>query len=713
MIRQTLNDKKGKMRRYLVNSCLNQEMTIVQDIKYDMDISKNLVQRRHMLGREYVREVVQRVFQRHGAVFIQNPQLLPKGNLKVYDWSQALVKTMSASGSVVSLPFDLRVPFARFVARTNLHSTRRYCIAPVFRESKVYDVQPKEFIECAFDIITPSKEYLIPDAEIMVVAQEILRELNAVEDANSRHLFRLNHMALFRGILLHSGVEPSHHIKVCSLLKDRDNWLKQNRTEQLVRLAECGHISEPVASSLLTMLEREGQVSQLSSALRQALRRKNQAAHDIKQGLSELEAIIENAKSLGLELEIKVSPSLVQHPDLFDGMFCTLVKRKKVKGQTSETTIAAGGRYDRLISEFSDKFRIADAAVLRSGSMTSIEASNRTIASSSLTKEQHGVGISFMLHHLLEKVRNFSVSSKDATGSNCNVAATDVVVYAPPTLRELKSVTKMILEVTASLWNAKLKSFICDAHDTEDEAEDIAQEMGASFLVILHDEEGSMRIRCLKEKDPSGHTFIVIEKILTSVGLIEIIQKRLLSYEKDNFGGLVNPTNARMESKVAPEYGSNVPNVANQTSPNAISFQSMIGDFDRRQLSSIRKRIELNVSSKLSKLTISSYSSIVVLMLPFKASVIKTIASYIDVDDEVKFQESKKQLMERHDAREDVSERSYKKELSKVCDEIEELRFDKDYSIIILYGNFLATEGKKSDKPKFRPTEDHIFRIIT
>ena len=91
---------------------------------------------------------------------------------------------------------------------------------------------------------------------------------------------------------------------------------------------------------------------------------------------------------------------------------------------------------------------------------------------------------------------------------------------------------------------------------------------------------------------------------------------------------------------------------------------------------------------------------------------IKTIASFLDVDDEAKFQESKKQLMEKHDIREDVSERSYKKELAKVCDEIEELKFDKDYSIIILYGNFLATDAKKSEKPKFRPTEDHIFRII-
>ena len=498
-----------------------------------------------------------------------------------------------------------------------------------------------------------------------------------------------------------------------TIFKDRDNWLKQTRAEQLARLAECARISEPVASSLLTILDREGQVSQLSSALRQALRRKNQAASDIKQGLNELEAIIENAKSLGLELDIKVSPSLVVHPDLYDGMVCQLVKQKKIKGQTSETIIAAGGRYDSLIKEFADKFRIADSALLRSGSITSMDASSRPNINDNQTKEQHGVGISFELQHLLEKVSNFSASSKDGIASSCNASAADVVVYAPSTLRELKTVTKKILEVTASLWNCKMRTFICDAHDTEDEAEDVAQDMGASFLVILHDEEGSMRIRYLKEKDPSGHTFIVIEKILTITGLVEILQKKFLSYEKDNFDGTVNPITSRIESKAAPDYGSSGSNVINQSSPNAISFQSMIGDFDRRQLSSIRKRIEMNVSLKLSKLTNATNSSIVVLMLPFKASVIKSIAAYLDLDDEAKFQESKKQLIEKYDAREDISEKSYKKELAKVCDEIEELKFDKDYSIVILYGNFLATDGKKTDKPKFRPTEDHIFRMIT
>ena len=717
IIRQTLNDKKGKMHRYFVNSCLSQDMTIGQDIKYDMDLSKNQGQRKHLLGKEYVREVVKKVFQRHGAVFIQNPQLLPKGNLKVYDWTPTLVKTMSRSGSIVSLPHDLRVPFARYVARTNIQSIRRYCISPVFREAKVYDIQPKELMECAFDIISPTKESLIADAEIMIIAQEILRDLNALEDG-SRYLFRLNHMKLFHGVLSHFGVEESLHVDVCSFIRDKENYQNTSKSQRIEQLMKCTRISEPLASNLLLMLEGERNLSQLSSTLRQAMRRKNQAANHIKQGLNELECIIDHAQTLGLDFDVKILPSLVHHPDLFDGMVCQLVKRKKTKGnQTSETTIAMGGRYDRLIQEFAEKFRIADSTILRSHSMdANAETGSKSNHSMSADQrhDQHGVGISFILNHLVDKVSNITMASRDVPHFfHSSVAAVDVLIYSPSTLRELKSVTKRILEIASSLWLAKVRCFICDMHDTVDEAQDIALDMGASFLVILHDEEGIMRVRCLKEKDPSGHTFVDIEKV-SSFGLIEVLQKKFALYEKEmgggSFGGV---STAKTDTKNVDYVGT----AAIQNSPNTMAFEfkfvQKLLEMDKKQLTTVRKRLELNVTSKIMKLNVSSSQSVAII-LPFKASVIKSIASHLEIEDEARYQESVKQLMDRY-FKDDSSEKLFikKGELSKVCDEIEEWRFDKEYSMIIIYGNFLSNEGKKSDRLKFLSTDEHVFRILT
>ena len=47
----------------------------------------------------------------------------------------ALVQVMTRSGGVVSLPYDLRVPFARFLARAQVTNIKRYSISPVFREA--------------------------------------------------------------------------------------------------------------------------------------------------------------------------------------------------------------------------------------------------------------------------------------------------------------------------------------------------------------------------------------------------------------------------------------------------------------------------------------------------------------------------------------------------------------------------------------------------
>ena len=110
---------------------------------------------------------------------------------------------MTRSGNVVYLPFDLRVPFARYVARSKITNLKRFNIAPVFREEKIYGLQPREHFECAFDIIGPSKN-LISDAEVIVVTDEIMREFKSTRD--SQYFFRINHVKLLRGILNHFGI---------------------------------------------------------------------------------------------------------------------------------------------------------------------------------------------------------------------------------------------------------------------------------------------------------------------------------------------------------------------------------------------------------------------------------------------------------------------------------------------------------------------------
>lgn len=59
------------------------------------------------LTQGYVRDVLVKVFQRHGAVKLSTPLLCPRQ--KMYEHSEHYTCLMDHSGRLIGLPFDLRV----------------------------------------------------------------------------------------------------------------------------------------------------------------------------------------------------------------------------------------------------------------------------------------------------------------------------------------------------------------------------------------------------------------------------------------------------------------------------------------------------------------------------------------------------------------------------------------------------------------------------
>lgn len=108
----------------------------------------------HIL-QEIAKEKIEKILKKHGAVYLPTPLLLPKSD--IYANVEACVKLMTHSGSIVNLPYDLRVPFARYVASKEVTRLRRYAVDRVYREKKIHGFHPKELYECVFDIVTPTQ----------------------------------------------------------------------------------------------------------------------------------------------------------------------------------------------------------------------------------------------------------------------------------------------------------------------------------------------------------------------------------------------------------------------------------------------------------------------------------------------------------------------------------------------------------------------------
>jgi eukaryotic translation initiation factor 2-alpha kinase 4 len=209
MLRHVLANPQSRGYKHLISRCLAQESDIVCQLTYHM----GLVPISSLF--ENVKNKVVQIFRKHGGIDVSTPLLTPFTRATSLDSS---VKLMCHSGSVVTLPHDLRQPFLRHVALNGLTFLRRYSIGRIYREKKVFNFHPKQAFECAFDIVTPTRGHFLVDAELLAVANEIINEFGVLRQKNIS--FRINHTSLIRAIFLYYSVPKDKYKTILTLVGD-------------------------------------------------------------------------------------------------------------------------------------------------------------------------------------------------------------------------------------------------------------------------------------------------------------------------------------------------------------------------------------------------------------------------------------------------------------------------------------------------------------
>ena len=335
-------------------------MSLDRDVDYDTETQK--ITPRMASAHKQVTQTCRKVLELHGALPLDCPSLLPRGKAEdwVYSGTDSVVQVMTRSGDTVSLPFDLRVSFARYLARTRPGQFKRYCFGKVLREKRVFGLHPKELTECAFDIVTsdPSVSSLA-DAELLVVCEEIMTEVGLLGGQHGSKLYyRLSHGELLSGVLDHFGVSAESRGRVVRALKSWES-LPRAAGQLTGRLAALG-LPEPVSSSLAGLLEAEVSLSQLSSVLRLVTKRKGEAGERVKTALNHLRQVEELARSLGLSLDLMFSVR-TSSSSIMSGLGIQLLRVRQGKaGRKAVDILAAGGRYDGLVRTFSETVRISE-----------------------------------------------------------------------------------------------------------------------------------------------------------------------------------------------------------------------------------------------------------------------------------------------------------------------------------------------------------------
>lgn len=198
----------------------------------------------------------------------------------------------------------------------------------------------REFHQCDFDVagVYPS---MVPDAEVIKVLTEILDDLDL-----GAYEIKLNHRGLLDSMLDIAGVPEDKFRPICSAIDklDKEPW-EVVRREMVVDKG----LDEAAADAIRPFVELRGQPKALLATLLEpghafSAHPRGRAA------LEELRTLFDFLGSMGALDSIVFDLSLARGLDYYTGVIYEAVLKGAVVG-----SIAAGGRYDKLVGMFSGK----------------------------------------------------------------------------------------------------------------------------------------------------------------------------------------------------------------------------------------------------------------------------------------------------------------------------------------------------------------------
>ena len=290
-------------------------------------------------------DLIKSVFKKHGAVEIDTPVFELKETLmgKYGEESKLIYDLNDQGGELLSLRYDLTVPFARYMASHNLTSLKRFHIGKVYRRDnpQMSKGRFREFFQCDFDIAGGNYGLMIPDAEVIKIVAEILTQLPI-----GKFNIKINHRLLLDSIIEISGISNDKYKQVCSSIDKLDKEPWETVKEELIN---AKGVTEEQAEKLKTfVILKDSPKILLDKLMTMKELIENEKG---KKALDEMEILIEYLKIMDVEKYCTFDLSLARGLDYYTGLIY-----ETVLTETDEVgSISGGGRFDNLIGMFSGK----------------------------------------------------------------------------------------------------------------------------------------------------------------------------------------------------------------------------------------------------------------------------------------------------------------------------------------------------------------------
>uniref|UniRef100_A0A3Q3KQ66 histidine--tRNA ligase n=1 Tax=Mastacembelus armatus TaxID=205130 RepID=A0A3Q3KQ66_9TELE len=318
---------------------------------------------KQMAIREKVFNTIINCFKRHGAETIDTPVFELKETLtgKYGEDSKLIYDLKDQGGELLSLRYDLTVPFARYLAMNKITNIKRYHIAKVYRRDNPAMTRGRyrEFYQCDFDI-AGQYDAMIPDAECLRIVHEILSELDLGD-----FRIKVNDRRILDGMFAVCGVPDDKFRTICSTVDKLDKMPWEDVKKEMVN--EKG-LSEEAAEQIGEYVSMQGGKTLAERLLQD---------HKISQskqacaGLSDIKLLFSYLELFHITDKVVFDLSLARGLDYYTGVIyealltqagVAQISTEAQNGATSEEnvsvgSVAGGGRYDGLVGMFDPKGR--------------------------------------------------------------------------------------------------------------------------------------------------------------------------------------------------------------------------------------------------------------------------------------------------------------------------------------------------------------------
>ena len=288
-----------------------------------------------MMIRNKITDTLRRNFEKYGYLPIETP-MLNYYDLLSYKYEDdaeilnEIYKLTDQGDRNLGLRYDLTVPFCKVVGLNKALEMpfRRYEIGRVFRNGPVKLGRTREFYQCDVDVVGIDNRYI--EAEQMVMA------VNTYKDLGIDIFIKYNNRKLMSGLILEAGIEEDKIASVIGVIDKKEKVTP----EDLVLMLEDLSITKEKTDKLLDLFDKEFSDYE----------KMDNANPLIIEGVKEIQELNNYLSELGIIDDCRFVSTLARGLSIYTGLVFEFYDKK----QRLTCAIGAGGRYNKIITNFMD-----------------------------------------------------------------------------------------------------------------------------------------------------------------------------------------------------------------------------------------------------------------------------------------------------------------------------------------------------------------------